>query len=160
MNPLSIHHNLDTLLDAANHYRIDSSKENCVRLVSNYTNRCTRCSGGLKSKDHMYHHSLEDLFHGHWGHHLYGILWWVNPVNLPIASTHVLHQVVTLISEINHCLSTESFNTMIALPYCLCPYFRTILGLWMFLEWPPYVLIGFSLSKFETLDTLVTVLPF
>ena len=82
MNPLSIHHRLDTLLDAANHHRIDSSEKNCVRLVSNCTNRCTRRSGDLKSKDHMHHHSLEDLFHRHWGYHPYGILWWVSPVNL------------------------------------------------------------------------------
>ena len=62
--------------------------------MSNYTNWCTRRSGDPTSKDHMHHHSLEDLFHRHWSYHSYGILWWACLVNLPLASTHVLHQVV------------------------------------------------------------------
>ena len=91
MNPMLIHHSLHVLLNAANHYHIDNPEKDYVRLASNHIGWHTRRSGDLKSKDHRHHHLLEDLFHRHWGYHLYGILWWVSLVDLLPASTYVLY---------------------------------------------------------------------
>lgn len=49
-------------------------KKRYVRLVSNQTTWCTKCSSDVKSKNHMHHRLLEDLFYQHWYYHLYEIL--------------------------------------------------------------------------------------